>query len=116
MTPQQMALMIPILALMIPIIAIIMTTMTKFLKDMAEIRARTAAQPSSQVAEELSKMRREMAELRETSTKFDMSFDAALTRLEQRVDRIEDGNAVAPVRRAVAPVQEESDITLQVRR
>lgn len=37
----------------------------------------------------LQELRREVQDLRETTTRFDMSFDAALTRLEQRVDRVE---------------------------
>ena len=38
-------------------------------------------------------LRREVAALRETSTTFDMSFDAAITRLEERVERTESGQA-----------------------
>jgi len=34
-------------------------------------------------------LRREMQALRETSTKFDLSFDAGLSRLEERMNRVE---------------------------
>lgn len=37
----------------------------------------------------LQELRREVQELRENTTKFDMSFDAALTRLETRVDGLD---------------------------
>ena len=36
-------------------------------------------------------LRREMAALRETTTRFDMSFDAALARVEERLDSLETG-------------------------
>jgi hypothetical protein len=42
-------------------------------------------------------LRKEVAELRDTTTRFDMSFDAAITHLEQRMDRVEqrDGRSIA---------------------
>jgi uncharacterized coiled-coil DUF342 family protein len=49
--------------------------------------ARTA--DNSEVMQALQELRREVSELRETSTRFDMSFDAAVTSLEQRVERVE---------------------------
>lgn len=42
-----------------------------------------------QVVQSLNELRREVQELRETTTKFDMSFDAALTQMEERVDEID---------------------------
>jgi hypothetical protein len=39
--------------------------------------------------EVIAELRREMAMLRDTTTKFDMSFDAALARVENRLDVIE---------------------------
>lgn len=50
------------------------------------------------ILEEVAALRREVAALRETTTKFDMSFDAAISRLEGRVDRLEE-----PAPRGVAP-------------
>ncbi|MBC8104307.1 MAG: hypothetical protein H7Z41_17160 [Cytophagales bacterium] len=44
---------------------------------------------SPAVAEELRDLRRELSHLRETTTTFDMSFDAALDRMERRMERVE---------------------------
>lgn len=82
---ETLALLIPILALMIPIVAIV----TDHQRKLAEIKMRTGTKVTPQVEAELSALRREVAELRDTATNYDMSFDAALTRLEQRVDRVE---------------------------
>lgn len=82
---QTMALSIPIIALLIPIIAII----TSHLRGMAEIKARQGTKVSPQVEAELAALRSEVAQLRDTATNYDMSFDAALTRLEQRMERVE---------------------------
>lgn len=43
----------------------------------------------------LREVQRELRDLRETSTKFDLSFDAGLDRLEERVGRVE-GRIMAP--------------------
>lgn len=51
------------------------------------------------LVEEMAALRREMSQLRETTGKFDMSFDAALDRLEARVSGLE------AARRAAAPEQ-----------
>jgi polyhydroxyalkanoate synthesis regulator phasin len=41
------------------------------------------------LVEEVAALRREVAALRETTTKFDVSFDAAVCRLEERVQTLE---------------------------
>lgn len=87
------ALLIPLFALSIPIVAII----THHLREMAEIKARQGGRLSQEVQGELREMKAHLAELRETTTKFDLSFDAALTRLEERVERVE-GRQVAASR------------------
>jgi hypothetical protein len=43
--------------------------------------------------EEIKRLRAEMNELRQTTTHFDMSFDAALQRVEQRIESVETGPA-----------------------
>lgn len=91
MDPRILALLIPIFALLIPIIAII----TSHQRKMAEIKAQQGTKVTPQVEAELAALRREVAELRDTATNYDMSFDAALTRLEQRVDRVEQRPATA---------------------
>lgn len=48
---------------------------------------------SQSTAQALQELRREVQALRDTTTKFDMSFDASISRLEERVDRIEERNA-----------------------
>ncbi len=85
------ALFIPIVAMLIPITALV----SKHFKDMAEIDARKGSSASAEVKEQLSAIRNEIAELRDTTTRFDMSFDAAITRLEQRVDNIEEERPVS---------------------
>jgi hypothetical protein len=107
--PEILALLIPMLALLIPIVAILVGTLTKHQKDMAEIKARTGnTGTNDEVLKEVKAMRAEMAELRDTTTKFDMSFDAAITRLEQRVDRLEDVNATPQTRVTPAPQEQET--------
>ena len=86
MDPEQIALLIPIVALCIPISAVV----TSHLRKMAEIKARVAGGLSREVREELNEIKSQLANLRDTTTKFDMTFDAALSRIEERVDRMED--------------------------
>jgi hypothetical protein len=84
-----MEALIPIIGILavfgIPISAI----WRSHLHKMAELKAKQGSQLSPNVQAELSALRAEVAELRETTTRFDMSFDAALTRLEDRVDKTE---------------------------
>lgn len=86
MDTGQMALLIPIAALMIPITAIV----TSHFRHLAEIKARTASGLSEEVRAELNEIKSQIISLRDTTTKFDMTFDAALSRLEERVDRVEE--------------------------
>lgn len=44
---------------------------------------------SDQVVQSLNELRREVQEIRDTTTKFDMSFDAALTQMEERMDALD---------------------------
>lgn len=59
-------------------------------RKMAEIRARGGESVNTALRTELELMKREISGLRETSTKFDMSLDAAIERVEGRVDRLEE--------------------------
>lgn len=90
---------------------------TKHRQEMERIKAASnakskAAVPSN-VAEELAALRAEVTSLRETTTRFDMSFDAALTRLEQRVDGVEERQTVAPQPQWQQAPQEESVVVLR---
>lgn len=86
MDPATLALFIPITALLIPISAIV----TGHLRQMAEIKARSATGLAPEIRAELGEIKSQLADLRDTTTKFDMTFDAALDRLEQRVGRVEE--------------------------
>lgn len=48
---------------------------------------------SPALIEELAAMRQELSALRETTTRFDMSFDAALSRVENRLHSVEQNQA-----------------------
>lgn len=85
MDPEIIAVFIPIVALTIPVVAII----TSHQRKMAEIKARMTQGLSSEIRDHLNEIKNEITHLRETTTKFDLSFDAAVTRLEERVDRVE---------------------------
>ena len=85
MNPEELALLIPLFALSIPIFAIV----TKHLQKIAEIKARTGGNVPANVEAELTALRNEVAALRDTTTRFDMSFDAAITRLEDRMETVE---------------------------
>ena len=55
------------------------------------------AQPNDPaVLEELKAMRQQMEQMQSTGHSFDLSFDAALNRLEERVSRVETKVAVTP--------------------
>ncbi len=86
-------------------------------RKMAEIKARMGGVEATEIKEQVTAMRKDMAELRDTATRFDVSFDAAITRLEQRMDRAETTlSKVAPQTTLVQPEAEQEDVTLQLRR
>jgi hypothetical protein len=58
------------------------------ISKMAEIKA-LAGRGGEGVARQLEEVQAELRALRETTTRFDVSFDAALTRLEERVQSME---------------------------
>jgi hypothetical protein len=58
-------------------------------QKMAKIRGDQQVRGSREVMEAIDSLRREVAELRETTTKYDVSFDMALQRLENRVAHVE---------------------------
>ena len=75
----------------IPIVMIL----TKHRRQMLELRLRLQ-QGNGTVQSEIQELRQEIQALRETSMQYDLSFDAALQRLEQRVARTEQNTAFRP--------------------
>ena len=59
-----------------------------------EIRNQRGAGVADETLSALREMQRELRDLRETTTKFDLSFDAGLDRLEERVGRVEERTVV----------------------
>ncbi len=57
-------------------------------------------QGSPGLVEEVQALRRELTQLRETTTRFDMSFDATLDRLERRMDNFDHRSRVAEANEA----------------
>ena len=56
---------------------------------MAEIKIKGVQANDASVQAAIDELRNEVRQLRDTTMRYDMSFDAALTRMEERVDRIE---------------------------
>ena len=50
---------------------------------------RLQGKAGAETLQAVEELRAEVRQLRDTSTKFDVAFDAALDRMEQRVDRVE---------------------------
>jgi len=73
-------------------------------QKMAKIRADAQQKQSREVLEAVEALRRDVAELRDTTTKYDLSFDTALQRLENRVAQLEDRA------RAIEPKPDSSEI------
>jgi len=67
----------------LPIIAIL----TSHRRKVLEIRQSGVHNDS--IRSTVDSLREELSELRDTATRFDMSFDTALQRLESRIERIE---------------------------
>lgn len=69
--------------------------------DRMKAERQTWQQPAASdpaLLEEMKAMRRQISEMQNTGHQFDISFDAALNRLEERVSRVETKTAVPPVR------------------
>lgn len=86
----QMALMIPMIAVFIPIAAII----AKHRERLEEIRSRgretKTVMGDESLRAEVSALKEQMMALRDTTTKFDLSFDGALDTMEARMKRMEE--------------------------
>lgn len=58
-------------------------------QKMMELRMKSQQQVDQNLASELREIKNQMAELRDTTTRYDMSFDSALQRLENRMGSVE---------------------------
>lgn len=62
---------------------------TAHLRKMAELKLQVHQQTVNVASNELEALRQEVRALRETSMQYDLSFDTALQRMEQRVETLE---------------------------
>jgi hypothetical protein len=97
--PDGIVLLIPIMALSIPIIAIV----AAFKHKSEELRIKAGMMGDANVASQLREIQNQITELRDTTTRYDMSFDSALQRIESRVGNLE--NRVTAVERAQVDTQ-----------
>ena len=65
------------------------SSVLKHQRKMLELKAKTGYVQSDTSSNELRELTRQIAELRDTTTRYDMSFDSALQRLESRVGNLE---------------------------
>lgn len=61
----------------------------KHQRHMAELRMNALGKADESLVTELQEMKRQMTELRDTTTRYDMSFDSALQRMESRLSHVE---------------------------
>ena len=71
--------------------ALIVAIVLRHRERMTALKQRIDGAPA--VVAELQNLRSELTQLRETTTRYDMSFDAALQRVEERVESVEQSNA-----------------------
>lgn len=71
----------------------ILDSMNKTRVELAQLKAQQnsvhAAPEVAALRQELAALREEVSALRDTSTQYDLSFDTALQRVEQRISRVE---------------------------
>ena len=69
----------------LPVIGIL----TSHHRKVLELKAKMGGTVDSNVAAELSELKKQVSELRDTTTRYDLSFDAALQRMESRMGHME---------------------------
>jgi hypothetical protein len=78
---------------MIPITAIICVVFlpiwTHHQRKMMEMKLKMSEKTDGNLLQELQSLKAQIIDLRDTTTRYDMSFDAALQRLESRMSHIE---------------------------
>ena len=88
----------------------------KHREKLAELKNKQDGSPG--LVEAVTELRRELSALRETTTRFDMSFDAALSRVENRLHSVEQGvgtnaHAQSAPYTTVPPVEEYETVSLR---
>ena len=73
----------------------LMNLWAKHQREMLELRLQLQ-QGNGNSNSEIQALRQEIQALRETSMQYDLSFDAALQRMEQRVVRVEQNSSFSP--------------------
>ena len=73
--------------------AVIVSIVLKHRERMIAMKNKQEGSPG--LVDEVAALRREVQALRDTTTKFDMTFDATLDRLESRVERLETERGVS---------------------
>jgi biopolymer transport protein ExbB/TolQ len=63
---------------------------TEHIQKLARIKADAEKRTDRRTGEALEALRQEVAALRDTTTQYDLSFDAALQRLESRLGHVEE--------------------------
>ena len=86
---QNLAPMIATVAFIVSVAGVkIFNAWTRHEQEMARIRSQSGTQGNSDLIA-MGELKREMAELRDMTTRYDLSFDSALQRLESRVNNLE---------------------------
>ncbi len=88
---ELIGLITVVLALSIPIVAI----WTGHKRQMVELQMQQGNTLDSNLRAELDAMRNEIRSLRDTTTQYDISFDTALQRMDQRVGLLEQKSIAA---------------------
>lgn len=84
---------VPVMLLSLPLYAL----WSHHRRKMEEMRLQQQGNVSEPVRAELNALREELKQLRDTSMQYDISFDSALQRVEQRVSNIEAQNSRRPM-------------------
>ena len=92
-------MLVPIIAILcifgLPMSIPLMNLWAKHQREMLELRLQLQ-QGNGNANTEIEALRQEIQALRETSMQYDLSFDAALQRVEQRVARVEQNSSFGP--------------------
>jgi sensor domain CHASE-containing protein len=94
MAPDQLVFMVPITAIVLGIGTGIVKTVLSSHERQLEMRLRLKQDTSDIPNQQLDALRAEVAALRDTCTHFDMSIEATLQRLDQRVQHLESKSVI----------------------